>query len=330
MAAAVDPDLRPDVLGEPFTAETLPLADDEQGPAVATLVSRPADPGTTPRGAVLHLHGFADYFFQTQYAAWWAARGYAFHALDLRAYGRSWQPHQRWNYTSDLRTYDEEVAAAWSRVTERDGHDRVVLSAHSTGGLVGALWLDRVRPPELAGVVLNSPWLDLRGSALLRTVGTRVIDVVGARQPLRVIPRDVNGVYARSLHADHAGDHPFDLAWKPEASFPVHLGWLRAVRRAHAELHAGLDIAAPVLVLSSDRTGHTRELDATALSTDLVLDVEQIRRWSPALGRHVTYVAVPGAVHDVVLSQPEARARVYVELDRWTGAYLGTATGASA
>ena len=36
---------------------------------------------------------------------------------------------------------------------------------------------------------------------------------------------------------------------------------------------------------------------------DIVLDVRQIRRWATAVGNHVTYVAVPGAVHDVVLSR---------------------------
>ena len=32
---------------------------------------------------------------------------------------------------------------------------------------------------------------------------------------MRVIPRDVSGVYARSLHRDHYGEWDFDLAWKP-------------------------------------------------------------------------------------------------------------------
>jgi alpha-beta hydrolase superfamily lysophospholipase len=55
---------------------------------------------------------------------------------------------------------------------------------------------------------------------------------------------------------------------------------------------------------------------------DIVLDVEQMRRWSPALGRHVTYVAVPGAVHDVILSQRPSRDRAYDELTRWWSAYV--------
>jgi alpha-beta hydrolase superfamily lysophospholipase len=56
--------------------------------------------------------------------------------------------------------------------------------------------------------------------------------------------------------------------------------------------------------------------------TDIVLEVRQIRRWSTALGRHVTYAAVDGARHDVVLSRPAARERAYDEIGRWLTAYV--------
>jgi alpha-beta hydrolase superfamily lysophospholipase len=82
----------PDILGPPYTAETLDLPDDDEGQVVATLVHRPA--GEATDRAVLHVHGFADYFFQTAYAEWWTERGYDFYALDLRKYGRSILPHQ--------------------------------------------------------------------------------------------------------------------------------------------------------------------------------------------------------------------------------------------
>ncbi len=52
-------------------------------------------------------------------------------------------------------------------------------------------------------------------------------------------------------------------------------------------------------------------------TTDIVLDVRQIRRWSPRLGRHVTYVSVPDARHDVFLSRTEPRAFAFAALDRW-------------
>ena len=310
-----------DILGEPWTAETIPLDDDFEGEVVATLVSRPAD---APSGlATLHVHGFSDYFFHTEYGEWWLERGHAMYALDLRKYGRSLRPHQSATYVADLGDYFAELDAAWERITVRDGHRQVVLSGHSTGGLVVALWADDRRPPELAGLLLNSPWLDLQGKAWMRSpVANRMIEEAGRRRPLQELPRDVSGYYGRSLHRDHEGEWDFDLTWKPVESFPVRFGWLRAVRQGHARLQAGLDVPAPVLVLSSDRTGRPTGMDEDVFSTDIVLDVEQIRRWSVAVGRHVTYAAVPGAVHDVVLSRSEPRARAYDEIGRWLAAYV--------
>ena len=264
-----DPALEVDVLGDPYFAETLQLADDDEGEVVATLVSRRAA-GPTTR-AVLHLHGFADYFFQTPAADYWTGRGYDFYALDLRKYGRSLRPHQTPNFVTDLAHYFEEVDEAMRRVTERDGHDHVIVTAHSTGGLIAPLWAD-ARRPRLAGMVLNSPWLDLHGSFLLRTAGTTAIDQVGARRPYLTIPRNVSGLYAESLHRDHRGEWDFNLDWKPLESWPVYAGWLRAVRRGHAKVHRGVDVGAPVLVLTSGaaptpRSGTRASSSTTSCST---------------------------------------------------------------
>ncbi|MDP3891034.1 alpha/beta hydrolase, partial [Nocardioides sp.] len=202
-----------DVLGEPYSAETIELPADDEGPVVATLVTRRAASPT--RGAVLHVHGFADYFFHTEYAEWWNTRGYDFYALDLRKYGRSLRPHQTPNYVTDLRQHFPEIDETWRRITGRDGHDRVVASAHSTGGLTLSLWAHDRRPAQLAGLVLNSPWLDLQGAWWLRTpVGVTLLDELGRRQPRRVIPRSVSGLYTRSLHQEHEGEFAFNLDWK--------------------------------------------------------------------------------------------------------------------
>lgn len=321
MSEPTDVDVTFDILGEPWIAETIPLDDDFEGEVVATLVSRRGDRPT--EHAVLHVHGFSDYFFHTEYGEWWLERGHDAYGLDLRKYGRSIRPHQSATYVADLEEYFAELDAAWERITVRDGHTRVVVSGHSTGGLVVALWADSRQPPELAGLLLNSPWLDLQGRPALRTpVAGLVIDQVGRRQPMRALPREVKGHYGRSLHRDHEGEWDFDLTWKPVESFPVRFGWLRAIRRGHARLQAGLEVRAPVLVLSSDRSSSPASMDDDVFSTDIVLDVRQIRRWATAIGGHVTYAAVPGAVHDVVLSRPEPRARAYEEIRLWLDAYV--------
>ena len=103
MSTDADVEVTGDVLGEPYLAETLPLPPDEEGEVVATLVRRAAAGPTTK--AVLHLHGFADYFFQTAYAEWWNDLGYDFYAIDMRKYGRSLRPPQTPNFVTDLRDY---------------------------------------------------------------------------------------------------------------------------------------------------------------------------------------------------------------------------------
>jgi alpha-beta hydrolase superfamily lysophospholipase len=320
----VRPEQTIDVLGEPWVAETIGLPPDDEGAVVTTLVSRRAE---RPTGrAVLHVHGFADYFFHTEYAEWWLARGYDFYALDLRKYGRSIRPHQTPTYIADLHDHFAEIDLAWWRITARDGHldpASVVLSGHSTGGLVTSLWAHHRQPSGLGALVLNAPWFDLQGAPWLRSAAAgRVLDSLGRRRPRHQLKREVDGLYGRSLHRDFAGEWDYDLTWKPIDSFPVRLGWLRAVRRAHAEVHAGLSVLAPALVLSSAATVRPTELGDDVHSHDVVLDVPHIRRWASSVGPHVTYVAVEGARHDVVLSLPPARARVYAELDRWVSAYV--------
>jgi alpha-beta hydrolase superfamily lysophospholipase len=309
-----------DVLGEPYLAETIPLPPDDEGEVVATLVRRTAAGPTTK--AVLHLHGFADYFFQTGYADWWAERGYDFYALDLRKYGRSLRPHQTPTYVDDLSEYYPELDEAWRRVTERDGHTEVVISAHSTGGLVVGLWADDRRPPQLVGAVMNSPWLDLQGSAVFRVISRPALKALALRQPRREIRRHVTGYYTRSLHKDHDGEWEFDLLWKPIESFTVYVGWLHAIREGHARLHRGLTLSCPVLVLSSGRSTLPEEMGEDVHGTDIVLDVAQIRRWATALGPHVTYVAIEGARHDVVLSREVPRRAAYDAISTWMTAWV--------
>ncbi|MGZ4428592.1 MAG: alpha/beta hydrolase [Nocardioidaceae bacterium] len=312
-------DVQVDVLGKPYYAETIDLPDDDEGAVTATLVSRAAR--SSEGRAVLHVHGFADYFFQTPAADYWTDRGYDFYALDLRKYGRSLLPHQTPNFVTDLHDYFAEIDAAWQRITERDGHDRVLVSGHSTGGLVAPLWAHH-RQPDLAGMVLNSPWLDLQGSLLLRTAGTKAIDQVGARRPYLAIPRTVTGLYAQSLHKDHYGEWDFNLEWKPLESWPVYAGWLRAVRRGHAAVHRGIDVGAPVLVLTSSASALPRAWGHEAASHDIVLNVEQIRKWAHKLAPHVTLVKVDGALHDVTLSREPVRERAFAEITAWHDAYL--------
>ena len=68
--------------------------------------------------AVLYIHGFNDYFFQKEMAFRFNERGIHFYALDLRKYGRSWLPHQKFNDIRNLRAYYEEIGEALRIIRE--------------------------------------------------------------------------------------------------------------------------------------------------------------------------------------------------------------------
>ena len=110
MSEPIDVESTVDILGEPWVVETIPLDDDFEGEVVATLVSRRGD--TPTEHAVLHVHGFSDYFFHTEYGEWWLERDHDAYGLDLRKYGRSIRPHQSATYVADLEEYFADLDAA--------------------------------------------------------------------------------------------------------------------------------------------------------------------------------------------------------------------------
>ncbi|NKY53549.1 alpha/beta hydrolase [Nocardia vermiculata] len=313
-------DWQPDVLGEGYRQLTLALGPDPdgEGEVEATLIRH--DPVDAPPalGAVLYVHGFTDYFFQKHLAEHMSAAGYHFYALDLRKCGRSLQAGQTAHYVTDLQLYDAELDRAVEIVREETGLP-VLLMAHSTGGLVLPLWLNR-RDPAAAGItglVLNSPWFDLQGPAFYRSIGTVVIDAVGRLRAMTRLPGAELSTYGDSLHTSSSGEWDYNLDWKPLGGFPIHLGWLRAIRKGHAELHQGLDIGVPALILRSQVTKFMRKYGPAADVSDVVLDVRQIQRWSGCLGRRTTIVPIEGARHDVFLSALPVRTAAFGELDSW-------------
>ncbi|MBJ7399310.1 alpha/beta hydrolase [Mycolicibacterium sp.] len=320
---AVQPEWVDDVLAG-YRQATLPLGADPdgEGELFATLV-RTAD-STPSSSVVLAVHGYTDYFFNTELADHFTARGWRFYGLDSHRCGRSWREGQTPHFTTDLARYDRELEWAISVIAAENPTARVLVCGHSTGGLVVALWLDRVRQRGdtaamgIAGLVLNSPFLDLNGPAILRTkVTSTAIGAVSKVRKTRVLRGSGTGGYGLTLHREYHGEFDYDLRWKPLGGFPVTVGWIHAIRRGQAKLHRGLDVGVPNLVLRSDHSvAETAETDMLQRG-DAVLDVAHIARWAGCLGNRTTSVPVTDAKHDVFLSLAEPRAAAYTELERW-------------
>jgi alpha-beta hydrolase superfamily lysophospholipase len=309
-----------DLLGAPYERHTIDLGSDAEGPVSATLVRRRSENPTG--GAVLYLHGFVDYFFQTHLADFYTARGLDFYALDMRKYGRSLQPYQTPNHCLDLTEYYAEVDEAVRIIREDDGHGSLLVNGHSTGGLIAALWAhDRREAGVVDGLFFNSPFFDLNAPWVLRKVIAPVATGLARFTPEVKLP-GLNEVHGRTLHKQYEGEWDYDLAWKPLRGFPVRAGWLRAIRQGQARVHAGLDIRVPILVACSTVSYKRARWGEAARTADSVLDVDHIARWTPALGRCTTLVRIEGGLHDLALSAEPARTRMFAEASRWLSAYF--------
>jgi alpha-beta hydrolase superfamily lysophospholipase len=284
---------QPDALLPGLQALTLHLPHDYDGAVSATLVRLRA--GAAPRGAVLYVHGFADYFFQRHMADRFAAEGYAFHAIDLRKHGRSLQPHQHPNFCKSLSEYYADISRALDEIGEA-----VLLAGHSTGGLLAALYAQEgPRRDAVRALWLNSPFFDWRLPDW-RIAQLRLAAAIGRFFPFLKDESTLRPDYVESL----LQDWDFDTRLKPRRGFPIYYGWLGAITDAHARVRRGLSLECPVLAMHSDEA-------------DRVLDWRHIAKWSRTLGSRVTVLAFPGAVHDLVLSRPPIREEVFRQLFAW-------------
>jgi alpha-beta hydrolase superfamily lysophospholipase len=284
---------QPDALLPGFEALELRFPDDYDGPVSATLVRLPA--GAAPRGAVLYIHGFADYFFQRHMAERFAAEGYAFHALDLRKHGRSLRPHQHPNFCKSLSEYYADISRALEEIGEP-----VLLAGHSTGGLICSLYAhEGERRAAVQALWLNSPFFEWR----LPPWKHSLLHMAAAWG--RYFPFLKDETTLRPDYVDSLLEHwEFDTRLKPRLGFPIYYGWMGAINDGHAKVRRGLKLECPVLSMHADEA-------------DIVLDWRDIARWSRTLGSRVSVLAFPGGMHDLVLSRAEIREEVFRQLFAW-------------
>ena len=312
---------QPDILGKDFEQLKISLLPDQDGEVICTLVRKKAEYTTTR--AVLYIHGFIDYFFQEEMALAFNQQGYDFYALDLRKYGRSHLAHQNFYEIVDLDSYDEDLLAAIQQI-KQENHDEIVLAGHSTGGLITTLFSTH-HPEEttIKALWLNSPFFDFNAMhPLEKKYVLPKLSQLGAKYPRLKIPSRLNPFYVKSLHQKFDGEWNFNLDWKPVHYSWVKLGFVHAIYEAHRELHQGPKIPHPTLIMHSNRSSLPKKMNNDVHSSDVILDVEHIVHWGKNLKGDIQLLAIPNGLHDLVLSNSEARTHVYDALFAWLHHYL--------
>ncbi|WP_087544300.1 alpha/beta hydrolase [Acinetobacter sp. WCHA29] len=304
-----------DILGEDYQQLTLNFADDYDGKVVATLVRKKAAQAT--KKAVLYIHGFCDYFFQTEMAEQFNQHGYDFYALDLRKYGRSKLPHQKFYYLLDLREYDAEITKALE-IIGQENHNQVLLAGHSTGGLITTLYAAHYPDHRLIKALwTNSPFYDFYKSVIEKKVGIPLLSEVGERLPNAKFPSGLNQWYTPSLHKDFYGEWDFNLNWKPKSLPFVHLCFVNAIHKAQKEIHRGISLNIPTLIMHSHQSKYPKKWGLDAQQSDVILDVKDMTHNAKKMTGDVQTLAIKNGLHDLVLSAPPVRKKVYEDLFSW-------------
>lgn len=314
-AAQTPPTYQPDILGAGYEQATLHFPDDYEGPVTATLVRKKA-PQSAGK-AVLYIHGFIDYFFQTEMAEQFNQHGFDFYALDLRKYGRSILPHQKYYNVRNLAEYNAEITRALE-IIGAEQHNAVLLCGHSTGGLTATLYAaHHPEHPLIKALWLNSPFYDFNMHPLKRAFALPHVSRLGKVFPNLQLPSELNPWYTASIHKALKGEWQFNLDWKKEAYPKVRLSFISAVFEAQKEIHRGVKIDVPALVMHSHQTKNPRKWGKAAQSSDVILSVKHIRKYAKKIRGDVTIAEIKNGLHDLVLSEKAARNSVYRQLFSW-------------
>ncbi len=307
----------PDVLDGGFNQLILPLADDYEGKAIATLIRREADKSSTK--AILYIHGFNDYFFQKDLAKRFNQHGYNFYALDLRKYGRSFLPHQKLNNVRSLSEYNEEIDIALN-IIHSENNNQVILMGHSTGGLIITNYAKRHPKSDLFhGIICNSPFYDFNLSTIERKIGIPILSILAKYFPDKLIEGGLSELYGYSLHSDHYGEWNYSLVWKPLIVPKINLSFISAIHKAQKYIKHNLTIDVPMLVLHSDKSINEDTWSENFKYADAVLNVNHISKVGNKIKGNITVSEIKNGMHDLFLSEKPVREDAYRKMFEWAG-----------
>lgn len=291
-----------------YDVNTILLSDDYEGKVRASLIHKTC--AVSGSKVVLYIHGYIDYFFQHHVADFFCKNGYEFYALELRKYGRSLMSHQTANYCRNLREYYPEIDEAIRFICHHHPEAHIALLGHSTGGLVSSLYLTEGKERKrVSCLILNSPFFEFNTSMWKKKMEIPLAASISYLLPYLHKENELNPFYIASISKRYKGEWDFREDWKPDEGFPLYFAWLRAIRKAQKKVKKGLNISQPILCMSSDKSIYEEHWSEIFFFGDAVLNVDDIRRACPKLGKNVTYLAIQDGLHDLYLSRVDVREK---------------------
>ena len=250
---------------------------------------RTTSPISTPRGIILYVHGYNDYFFQEELAEKADSAGFAFFAIDLHYNGRSYRDGDPRSDMRSVKEYYAELDAAVALSKKIAGNSissslPYVIIGHSQGGLITPNYLNERNSEDFAALVLNSPFLDYKNSWFVRTVAFPVLSDVALLMPDAPAPKQESPKYNTSLLKTERGEWEFNTELKSAEWPQQYFGYLRATTRGIKWIHAGMQIQAPVLMMRSGCTVDNVKWDEDYMRCDCMLDVNLLEKMGSQVG----------------------------------------------
>lgn len=305
-----------DYLGNGFEFATINQPDDYEGKVVATVIRKQCSMPSNK--AVLYVHGFNDYFFQSDMAHRFNEKEYHFYAIDLRKYGRSTLPHHKSNNMRSLTEYFADLDEALE-IIRQEGNEKVLLSGHSTGGLLVTLYAsERVGNEKFDAIFCNSPFYDMNMPKYQKRLLIPFVAFIGKLFPNVLVPGKFSEWYGYSLHKEQKGEWEYNLNWKPHSIPAINAGWINAIHQGHLIIKKGIMLTRPILVMHSHQSIYSKDWSTTFFEGDAILNVKDIKEGAERiLAPKRTIIAIEGGMHDLILSPLQVRERVYLDLFEW-------------
>lgn len=175
----------------------------------------------SPRGVALVLHGYADHGLRYRHVLEALAdAGFAAHALDYRGHGRA---AGRRGYVQNFSDYLADARTAIDRIKGLHPNVPLFLVCHSHGALVGCSLMARTDAPNIAGVVLSSPYFRLKlvpSSFQLfqaKVVG-RVLPFISVKNPITTDMLTKDAGMIAWTEADQLRHHVVTPRWFAESN----------------------------------------------------------------------------------------------------------------
>lgn len=317
ITATTDTAWHPDILVG-YEARYVNQGEAFDGPCRSTIIRKLNRKGS--KKAFLYVHGFNDYFFQKEMGERFVDSGYNFYAVDLRRYGRSWEP---WQYPFNIRKQSEYFADIDSALSQirRDGNTDITLGGHSTGGLT-VLYMAAMKGKDIGAdrVVTDSPFIEWNFNAFMRNVGAPMIEFLSKFSKNSKIKQGHCDGYAYSLLKQYHGEWEYNTDWKMIYSPPVTFSWVGAINHAQSQLmkKAG-KISVPVLVMHSSRKIDGCNWNPDFQTGDAVLDPAMIQKRGMKMGRPEQrwVCTIDSGLHDLILSRRDVRDAAYDTIFRF-------------